>query len=146
MKKIKITLCTLVFISNVSFAQNNDQGPKKDDIENIYFRDTIYHFVFDSIRHDLGDIIPQNTRLVKHFKYIGTEPIYITKAWTRDPHFICNHPKGLIEPDNIYSFTVCFVHSGRSGKLNKEMGFFLSDGSNIRLKFTGLYPQKIDSE
>jgi len=101
----------------------------------IVFKDTTFSIVTDSLSHDLGDIPAINNKLVKWFKYIGKEPVIIVKAWTNDPHFICEYPNEPLINGNIYSFTVCFSNHGRVGRLDKLMGFYLSSGERISFRF-----------
>ena len=103
----------------------------------IVFKDNIFTIVTDSLSHNLGDIPPINNKLVKFFKYIGEKPAYITRAWTGDPHFICEYPKEPLIKGKIYSFTVCFSNQGRVGSFNKVMGFNLSSGERIPFTFKG---------
>jgi hypothetical protein len=112
-----------------------------DDTVNLVFKDTLFNLVFDAINHDLGSIIPENknNEVIKYFKYLGTDSLFITKAWTGDPHYICYYPKELLIPNKIYYFKVCFANEGRQGKLNKKMGFNFSNGNTITFKFTGTY-------
>jgi hypothetical protein len=109
------------------------------DTSTIVFKDTVLNFVFDSISHDLGDILPENNFIVKYFKFIGDEPIIIRRAWTGDPHYICEYPTEPLIPNKIYSFKVCFCHQGRQGKMIKLMGFDLNDYERITLVFKGTY-------
>lgn len=113
------------------------QKPTIFDPNSIVFKDTTFSIVTDSLSHDLGDIPALNNELIKWFKYIGKEPAVIVKAWTNDPHFICEYPKGPLIKGKIYTFTVCFCNQGRLGKLNKEMGFYLSTGERISFIFKG---------
>jgi hypothetical protein len=103
----------------------------------IVFKDTLFTIVTDSLSHNLGDIPPFNNKLVKYFKYIGSESVYITRAWTGDPHFICEYPTSPLIKGEIYSFTVCFSNQGRVGHFNKVMGFNLSSGERISFTFKG---------
>ena len=122
-----------------------------DTAVQIIFRDTIHDFVFDSLTHDLGEVHgTTNARLVKHFKYIGTDSIYIRRAFSGDPHFICKYPgREILIPHNIYPFTICFWHKGRVGRMHKVMGFNLSDENIIYFRFKGHYKSdlsiKVDS-
>ena len=129
------------FTVALTFGQNGQSQKTIQDSINISFKDTVFSIALDSISHNLGQIVPtnDNNRLVKYFKYIGTEPIFITGAWTGDPHFICEYPKEQLIPNKIYSFTVCFWHQDRQGSMTKMMGFDLSDGNRISFKFTGTY-------
>jgi len=111
------------------------------DSSQFVFRDTMFNLVFDSLTHNFGDIKPINNRLIKHFKYIGTEPIFISRTWTTDPHFICEYPKELLMPNTVYSYTICFYHQNGGGIINKKMGFNLSDGNRITIHFKGQYIQ-----
>lgn len=136
-------LLLIIFTSTtvLTYGQNGKSEKTIQDTANISFRDTIFNIAVDSISHNLGQIVPtnDNNRLVKYFKYIGTEPIFITRAWTGDPHFICEYPKEQLIPNKIYSFTVCFWHQDRQGSMTKIMGFDLSDGNRVSFKFTGTY-------
>ena len=114
----------------------------------IYFRDTIGQLVFDSIHHNLGEISSKNEtdKIVKYFKNIGDTPLVITRTWTNDPHYICESPREPLFPGEIYPFTICFWLKGLQGKMNKRMGFNLSDGSRISIHFKGerVLPEEID--
>ncbi len=105
------------------------------------FKDTIHTFVLDSAIHRLGKINPDSAdrKVIKRFKYIGEEPDVIVRIWTGDPHFICEHPKEPLFKDSIYSFTVCFHHKGKRGKMRKRMGFKLMNDVLIPIIFEGEY-------
>lgn len=103
----------------------------------IVFADTLLNFVTDSFRHNLGKIQPVNTRLRKPFKVTGSSPVIIERAWTGDPHFICEYPKEPLFSGKVYWMTVCFAQQSRRGPFNKAMGFTLSDGQTITFVFTG---------
>lgn len=142
MTKLKILLLLVFIITTVlTYGQNEKAAKILLDTTNITFGDSIFNMVVDSIFNNLGQIVPtnDNNRLVKHFKYIGTVPIFITRVWTEDPHFICEYPKEQLIPHKIYSFTVCFCHQDRQGNMTKIMGFDLSDGNKISFKFKGTY-------
>jgi len=142
MIKLKgLLLIIFIFTTALTFGQNRQSQKTTQEPANISFKDTVFQIVVDSISHNLGQIVPtnDNNRLVKYFKYIGTEPIFITRAWTGDPHFICEYPKDQLIPTKIYSFTVCFWHKDRQGSMTKMMGFDLSDGNRISFKFYGTY-------
>jgi acetolactate decarboxylase len=110
----------------------------------VVFKDTVLQFAFDSVRHNLGWINPRkNARVTKHFQYIGTETVSITRAWTGDPHYICDYPRGPLKPNKTYAFSVCFSHKKRTGILSKEMGFDLSNGEKMTFRFTGQYAPQI---
>lgn len=128
-------LCCYLFLSISVFAQNH----QKLVPQNIVFKDTLHNLAFDSLQHNLGEITPVNTTIIKYFKYIGSKPLFITRTWTNDPHYICKYPKGMLEKGKVYSFQVCFWHQGRSGVLSKMMGFKLSNGKTIRFTFAGKY-------
>ena len=137
----KLLLLVFILTTVLTYGKNGKSAKILLDSTNITFKDTVFNFAFDSISHNLGDIVPtnENNRLVKYFKYIGTEPIVITRAWTGDPHFICEYPREPLIPNKIYSFTICFWHQDRQGNMTKIMGFDLSDGNIISFKFTGTY-------
>ena len=128
----------IIFI--ILFLPLLSKGQAVDSIPTV-FKDTVYNLAFDSLKHNCGQINPEadSKYLVKHFKYIGKEPLRIIKAWTGDPHFICDYPKEDLIPDKVYSFKVCFSHKGREGKMHKQMGFDLSDGNRVFMLFTGNY-------
>lgn len=111
------------------------------DTTKLVFKDTVYNLAFDSLKHDFGVFNSETAkrRLLKHFKYLGSEPLRIVKAWTGDPHYICDYPKEELIPNKIYTFTICFSHKGREGIMNKQMGFDLSDGNRVFMRFTGEY-------
>ena len=140
-KILELILVTFLFTTCVTFGQSGKSSKLSVDTLNITFKDTVFNFAFDSISHNLGNIVPinKNNRLVKYFKYIGTEPIVLTSPWTGDPHFICEYPREPLIPNKIYSLTICFWHQDRQGKMTKEMGFNLSGGNLIIFKFTGTY-------
>lgn len=142
MTKVRgLILIIFFFTTLVTYGQSGKSSKLLVDTLNMTFKDTIFNFAFDSIAHNLGNIVPtnENNHLVKYFKYIGTEPILITRAWTGDPHFICEYPREPLIPNKIYSFTICFWHEGRQGKMVKVMGFDLSDSNRILFTFTGTY-------
>jgi hypothetical protein len=122
-------------------GQNQKASDKQKQSANIIFKDTLFNIAFDSVSHDLGMIKPtnENNKLVKYFKNIGRDTIVIARAWSGDPHYICEYPKEPLLPNRIYSFTVCFWHEGRQGNLNKTMGFDFSNGNKVSLKFSGKY-------
>jgi len=130
-----------VLISIRPMAQTTRSDESTTQVIEATFRDTVFEFVFDSIQHDLGIIDPEHSseRIIKHFKYIGHSPITIARAWTGDPHFICQFPNEPLIPNQIYPFTICFSHKGRVGTMSKQMGFELSDGRRITLQFKGHY-------
>lgn len=128
-----------VSFSVVNYGQR-DLSKSSIDTSQIVFRDTVFNFLIDSTSHNLGLIDRSQTRVIKHFKYIGTEPVKITRAWTGDPHYICQFPAETLLTNQIYSFTICFWLRDGYGKLSKNMGFDLSDGSRITLYFCGNYP------
>ena len=134
-----ILIC--VTYTSALFGQTTSAEERTMDSLEISFRDTIYDFVFDSLKHDLGaiDAAAYHSQLTKYFKYIGKAPITITRAWTGDPHFICQFPNEPLIPNQIYPFTICFSHKGRVGTMSKQMGFELSDGRRITLQFKGHY-------
>ena len=73
-KIIGLILITFLFTTLVTFGQGGKASKLSVDTLNMTFKDTVFNFVFDSISHNLGDIVPtnENNRLVKYFKYIGT--------------------------------------------------------------------------
>ncbi|MDD3685763.1 MAG: WG repeat-containing protein [Bacteroidales bacterium] len=106
--------------------------------QSISFKDTCYSFVTDSLTHNLG-FVPQTTgKLYKYFKYVGDEDVIITRAWTGDPHFICDYPQEKLKKNEIYHFTVCFTFIKRPGRFKKMMGFELSNGERISFTFSGI--------
>lgn len=108
---------------------------------NSPYCDTIHQFAIDSLQHDLGKFIPatEKDELSKRIKYIGEDTIWIQKAWTGDPHFICDWPKEPLRPNKVYEIKICFFHKGRRGRLSKKMGLLLSNGERITFHFTGRY-------
>ena len=136
-------LLTIVFLLNslLSNGQSKNVAITLPDLANIILKDTLFNIAFDSITHDLGLINPsdEKVRLVKHFKYLGTDTILITRTWTEDPHYICEYPKAPLVPNKMYSYTICFHHQGKQGEMSKKMGFYLSDGNRIPLQFNGAY-------
>jgi hypothetical protein len=142
MTKIRsLILSTFLFTTVITFGQYGRSPKIAIDTLNMTFKDTLFNLAFDSIAHNLGYIVPtnENNRIVKYFKYIGTEPISISRAWTGDPHYICSYPYEPLKPNKIYSFTVCFWHEGRWGTMSKTMGFYLSNGQRISFRFKGIY-------
>ena len=107
----------------------------------MQFKDTLNDFAFDSLQHHLGKINPEsaNTRVTKYFQYLGEDGVCITKAWSSDPHFICMYPKEILIPGKIYSYTICFIHQGRKGPIDKSMGFRFSNETFVAIRFTGAY-------
>ncbi|MEI6349085.1 MAG: hypothetical protein WCP69_14150 [Bacteroidota bacterium] len=128
----KIILLVLLLNSIVVLS---GQKTTTDNPNSIVFKDTLFSIVTDLLNHNLGDIPAVNNKLVKYFKYIGKESVCIVKAWTSDPHFICEYPIEPLVIGKIYSFTVCFSNNGRVGHFNKVMGFDLSSGERIYFRF-----------
>lgn len=106
-----------------------------NDVSTILFRDTVEQLAFDSATTRLYGMEKGTFRLVKYFKYVGDTPVVITKAWTGDPHYICNYPNEPLMPGEIYSFKTCF--SFYPGLFHKLMGFELSNGKRITLIYKG---------
>ena len=131
---LKVMVLFIVLLLNTFSASAQDELN-----EEIVFKDTVYNLAFDSLKHDFGKINPDKVGkyLVKHFKYIGTVPLKIVRAWTGDPHFICNFPKEELIPNKVYTYTICFSHKGRAGNMHKQMGFDLSDGNRVFMLFKG---------
>ena len=117
-----------------------------NDSSSLVFQDTVgSHIEIDSLNHDLGVIDPANyeEKVVKSFRYTGKKPILIERIWTQDPHFICQYPKGVLKPNQVYSITICFTHHQNAvGKIRKNIGFTLSDGTKVSMWFTGDYAQQ----
>lgn len=108
----------------------------------MYFKDTIYHLAFDSTCHQVAAIQkPCNFHLVKKMKNIGDHPIIISSVFTSDPHFICDYPLEPLLPGKTYEYKVCFTFPVIRGmqRWNKDMGFILSNGEIIHLKFNGIF-------
>ena len=129
----------IAFVSFLS-AWTTAQPGFYTDTSKIIFRDTFENFVFDSLKHDLGVIDPSQTRMKKYFKYIGSDTILFTRAFTSDPHFIGEYPKGPLVPGRIYSITIAFYHRGKMGRMSKVMGLRMSNGKQIMWHFRGEYP------
>ena len=135
-------LCLLftMLLATPLVGQQVREGNKTVPVAAIVYKDTLGSIVVDSLDHNLGLIPPldhNNTRVVKHFKYIGSDSVFITRTWTSDPHFICQFPKERLIPQVDYTLTICFAHRGRQGIMHKTMGFDLSDGTRIVLQFKG---------
>lgn len=103
----------------------------------IAFKDSFQFFVTDSFLHDVGVVPDSNSKIIKHFKYIGSEAVIIQRTFTGDPHFIGRWPKEPLIPGKVYSFTVYFYHKHRSGYFKKRMGFILSNNERISFIFKG---------
>lgn len=137
----------LVVTTLILSWQNKIIAQSEGFSNSVELRDTIYQFVFDSLNHDLGIIDPKikgTSHVKKYFMYFGNEPMLISRAWTGDPHFICDYPKEPLEKGKLYSFTICFYHQGRGGILKKRMGFTLMNGNRITMNFKGNY-KKIET-
>ena len=142
-----LTLIIFIFSASIVKGQNKLTQTTIQDTSNITFRDTLFNFVFDSLTNNLG-LIPnnENKKLVKYFKYIGKEPICVSKTRSTDPHFICYYPNEVIIPNKIYSITICFWHEKRWGNMAKNMSIFFSNNTEIPLKFKGTYLEIIKRE
>ncbi|MBC7865307.1 MAG: DUF1573 domain-containing protein [Bacteroidia bacterium] len=139
--KLPLSIIFHLLFIGTTFAQISK--PESFSGKSIIFRDTLFQFVTDSFNHNLGTIPSSyKNKLVKHFKYVGEEPAIIIRAWTHDPHYICEWPKEPLEKNKIYSFTVCFFFEGRNGSFEKQMGFDLTNGKKITYKFCGTIKQK----
>lgn len=144
-KTIAITLITMLFcgwqnnsFADVSYSNQNKTRADSIDTNSIVFRDTLYNMATDSLTHDLGKISIRGTyTLLKYFKYIGTDTVSITRAWTSDPHYICKYPQEPLVSGKIYSMSVCFYFGGQQGQFQKVMGFNLSNGAVVSFRFSG---------
>ena len=101
------------------------------------FRDTIYDFAFDSLTCNMVNMPQRYMTITKKFKYLGHAEIEITRAWTGDPHYICDYPKEPLKKCKIYTFNVCFSFKDRKGPFKREMGFDLSNEQRIVFTFRG---------
>ena len=109
----------------------------------VVLKDTIGDFVFDALVTEMDTVEAKNSRLIKYFKYIGTDSVKINRTFTSDPHYICQSPYNqILKKDSIYSFTVCFSHQGRVGNFHKSMGFNFSNGQGVLLTFKGFVKQE----
>jgi len=133
---LKVIILFIILILNAYSASAQHELNKE-----IVFKDTVLNLAFDSLKHDLGKINPDKVGkyLVKHFKYIGTEPLKIVRAWTGDPHYICDYPEEELIPNKVYTYTICFSHKGKAGKMHKQMGFDLSNGKRVFMLIKGEY-------
>jgi hypothetical protein len=136
--------CIFFLIFWVAFLTNGQvikHSSASIDLSSSVFRDTVSCIAFDSISHNLGYIAPvnENNRVVKYFKYLGKEPVVITRAWSPDPHFICDYPREPLLFNHVYSFTTCFWYQGQRGSLSKSVGLDFSDGTKVTFKFNGVY-------
>ena len=100
-------------------------------------QDTITIFTRDTYKHDFGDIPMENFRLFKYFRYTGPDSIFITRAWTSDPHFICKWPREPLINGKVYLLHFCFWHEDRPGKFYKIMGLDFSSGQRVSFVFEG---------
>lgn len=129
----KITFCILLLSWTPIFAFSQAAqflGPP----DSIQYRDTVDNVATDSFAHNFGRIPILPKELEKPFQYLGDEPVMINKAWTGDPHFICEYPKDSLVPGQHYKFVVCF-YTKRHGKMAKSMGFRFSNGEMVVFRF-----------
>ena len=130
-----LTFAFLIIIFNKGISQ-----AKQYNAQAIVFKDTVGPFAFDSITNNLGNRIEsENIKMVKHFKYIGKDTIFIKKQISGDPHFICDFPKEPIIPQRVYSFSICFWHKNQRGYLNKTMCLDFSNEKSVCFYFKGRY-------
>jgi hypothetical protein len=101
------------------------------------WQDTVAGIVTDSFFHRLGAMPMRNTRLRIPFQYVGKDPVQISRTWTNDPHYISSYPREPLEAGKWYQLEISFYLKDRPGYFSKMMGFILSNGENIRFKFTG---------
>ena len=87
----KLLLVFLFFSIQQAFCQNT---PPSEIEENIIFKDTAENFVFDSIVNNFNELT--NSKLIKHFKYIGEDPVVVLGKKSGDPYFICDYPRDPI--------------------------------------------------
>lgn len=134
-------------------AASKAQSPQNQ--EQIVFKDTLYDlFVFDSLEHNIGVIWPNSPRqsceVVKYFKYLGDEIVIIYDAFTSDPHFLSEYPRGPLQTNKVYALRFCFAHSPNGKQrhtLRKTIGFELHNGKRVYFSFSGLYmPEGQDME
>ncbi|MFM7709351.1 MAG: hypothetical protein ACKO5C_00405 [Ferruginibacter sp.] len=135
---VRFTLISCFLVGFISFA---DAQTDPSSFTKFTFRDTIHNLVFDSLRNDMGEVEPVNVnnQMVKHFIYLGDEPVFITSQKSGDPHFICDYPQEPIVRGKVYSFTVCFWFQNGRGHFNKQMMLELNNGKQIFFTFKGRY-------
>jgi len=128
-----ILLC-VVFL----FANANDCKHTKAQNQEVVLKDTVGDFVFDAIIENLDTVPMRNASMVKYFKYIGSDTVKIERAFTNDPHFICEYPRNIILKKNfVYPFTICFWFQSGKGYFHKNMGFTFSNGQRVEFLFNG---------
>lgn len=139
----RLFICLCFFYASKSVAQQSSMLDISLDTNQLHvFKDTIFDFAFDSLNCQMLDMSPKNTRLAKTFKYLGNDTVFIRRAWTNDPHFICKFPNEPLQKGKIYTFDVCFAFEGREGPFNKAMGFELSNDKVITMRFFGTMAKK----
>lgn len=129
------TLFFLYFLCGVQCVSAQNETGKVKDVSTIIFKDTLSNLAFDSSTTRLYAMQKGQYRLVKYFKYVGDSAVVITKAWTNDPHYICDYPTEPLIPGKVYAFSTCF--SFFPGQFQKRMGFNLSNGEVITLIYKG---------
>src|SRR5688572_6079885 len=125
--KAHVLILTVLF-SGILFFVGTDKSPQIPALTgSMNFNDTQFNIVTDSFTHNFGTIPPVNQILSKEFRYVGPDTVYIIRAWTGDPHYVCGYPK---EPffkgkrgNETLSF--CFSFHNKIGYFHKVMGIVL---------------------
>ncbi len=119
------------------YGQNKKYDSSLPREGNVEFKDTLLSMVTDSFVTNLGNRPDTNLKLTKYFKYLGKDAPFIIRAWTGDPHYICEYPKHGLIKDKIYSMKICFAFKHKRGLFSKDMGLVLSNGDRIVFRFKG---------
>ncbi|MFM2269245.1 MAG: hypothetical protein RL757_2686 [Bacteroidota bacterium] len=143
---MRFFLLIFLFLAIESATLGQQKKVDNSRPDTIVFRDTIHFVVADSFAHDFGNVPPINQRLTKYLKYIGHDTIIIVRAWTGDPHFICDYPRTPLTHGTVFPITFCFYFQSRSHLFRKVMGINLSNGNVISFKFQGNIEEKAVSK
>ncbi len=100
-------------------------------------KDTVHGKATESFLLELSNLDSLPHSIGYNFIYDGPDSVSILRAWTNDPHYICQYPEGILKKGKVYFFKICFARTNAPGLFSKNMGFYLSNGAIVTFVVTG---------
>lgn len=131
-------LCLLLILLP-GFYSSGQSTNFVDEKGTLYYPKTIEikaDSIIQKITIDVGEFTSDVQKIQCSFRCSDiNDPFFIVRAFTGDPHFICNYPREPLQTDSVYTFTICMAR--RVGPLNKTMGFNFSNGKRVFFRLKG---------
>ena len=129
MKTAKIIFTAIFMIAlNTGNAQMKQYVFKDTFQIDLNDENPIYELEMDTLDNR------ENRRVKFCFTVAPTDSIlFIERAFTSDPHYICDWPKEALQSGVVYEFSVCYVR--KIGPDRKTMGFIMSNGTRVSFRF-----------